>query len=222
VLMRAFCGAFHLSMLPKDLWVDGLIVKCTIFRMVGPSSTDACAVCPTKLEAFSFRQLFELAVRSYGASCTFAFERTIQSIMKREGGRNFLRQPCRFLTLLRYRKKEVSDFGVCCVSGGNEMFDLIRRMMQIGCDPAQVCPKELLKSLFVPRFHPILYKKPASENFIMENFFRTLVDLRFPICCADCVIIPHGMFYGMDRNASDGSVHAAIRRTLYGEDSTNS
>ena len=141
--------------------------------------------------------------------------------MNRQGGLNFLRQPSRFLTLIRCRKANIDDFGVKCVTGGFQLLSLIRKMVEIGCEPAQIGTNDLLKTIF-PKWEPIFRKweppyddvKPSSERFIMESFFRALVTFRFPICEDDCVIIPHGLFYGV--------VHAAIRRVLYGDSADES
>jgi hypothetical protein len=101
---------------------------------------------------------------------------------------------------LKLLTKKVSNIGTMegdCVSFYGSMgiafILIIRRLIAHGCDSTKLRQQDVIAALFFEGNHFAI--PPPTERFIMESCFRTLVELKFPICLEDCAVIPHGLFY---------------------------
>lgn len=199
-LVESFGEAFRLGgLLPKNLYVDGLKTKCSYWRRDGQE----CSVCPSICATFSLAQVFQDYLRPRSTELNFVCiqpEELLAILNGREGGSEFLKQPERFALPLRKESccgrpggwsnyEKGRDYSI--VYAGEHCFQLLRLLMDYGCEASQMRRDDLFQSLFCGKGNQL---PPPSERYIMDSFFRQLVEYDFPLSEEDCVVIPHGIF----------------------------
>jgi hypothetical protein len=156
---RAASAAFKFGLFPKDLTIDGgfaaHVSPCGDIH----GSQRGCAACHAVCEHCPMPLVWNTAL-------CIGYDQRIEILLRREGGAEFLRNTERLLPVVRYVLRECGPFGVST----NHVFQGIRRLVELGCNPRDVSREQLLASL-----------EPIRLPHRPETVVRSLVSFGFNI-----------------------------------------